>query len=509
MSHTPQASSSSCESSRDGALVQPAWQRWALAALCLVPLLAVSNQSFWIDETLTALKAAETPLGGWWRLMTAEKLSDLQMPFYMLYTWGWARVFGTGEWMLRAANLPWFVGGVLAFAFSFRGPSRLFATAVATLSSFAWFYLDEARPYAMQLGASLLIVASLRGLDAAGAADESPVRWVWAFGLGVGVLAGTSLLGVFWCGAALAVLLAARKPACLAEWWKAARVAWLLLGLWLAGLVVYYAWTLLVGARASAAGTTNLQNVFFVVYELLGFSGLGPGRLEIRETGLAAFRAHLLPLAAYGGFAGVLLAIGFANLWRQDWRKVVLVGGIVLATLVCLVAAGWTLHFRLLGRHCAPMQAAVLVLLVAGAIEAERRPGWWFQGIVCGFLLVAAGSCLSARFAERHRKDDYRAAAAHARVALEGGKTVWWSADSHGAEFYGLPVSETPQRSGSAVLVLNPAAQWVAARTLPDVVVCSKPDLYDVQGALQERLTRDRFQAVARFTAFTVWARPP
>jgi hypothetical protein len=40
---------------------------------------------------------------------------------------------------------------------------------------------------------------------------------------------------------------------------------------------------------------------------------------------------------------------------------------------------------------------------------------------------------------------------------------------------------------------------------MPDIVVLSKPDLYDMTGALTARLKAERYVAVARFTAFTVW----
>jgi hypothetical protein len=472
-------------------------------------LLAVSNQSFWIDETLTALKAAETSLGGWWRQMTAEKHSDLQMPLYMLYAWGWAKLFGTGEWVLRAANLPWFVGGVLAFAFSFRGRGRLLAAAVATLSSFAWFYLDEARPYAMQLGASLLLVPSLRQLGTGDAAPEKRTCWVWTFCAGVAVLAGASLLGLLWCGAALACLAAVLKPAGVAELLKAARTAWWLLGLWLVGLAAYYVWTLRVGARASAAGATDWQNLFFIVYELLGFSGLGPGRLEIREAGLAAFRARALPLAVYGALLAFVLGVGLASLWRRDRRRVALVAAIALATLASLLAAGWLWHFRLLGRHCAPALAVGLLGLVAGATGLFERRGLWPKALLGGFLLAVLASSLSARLAARHRKDEYRTAAAYARTALADGRSVGWCADPHGATFYGLAFSATPTQPGQARLLINPASDALASVPLPDVVVCSKPDLYDIHGTVARRLREEGLIQVTNFTAFTAWARPP
>jgi hypothetical protein len=470
--------------------------------------LAISQQSYWIDEALTALKAARPSLGGWWQHIVAEQASDLQMPVYMLYAWGWAKLFGTGEWVLRTANLPWFVGGVAAFALSFRGLHRLFAAAVVVLSSFAWFYLDEARPYAMQLGLSLFLVAAIRFLNATSGDVGKENRWVWTFCAGLWLLAGTSLLGVFWCGAAVVALVVVLGRARVLDLWRSVRGAWLVLGVGLCGLAVYYLWTLSAGARASTAGTTNLQNAVFIGYELLGFGGLGPGRLEIREAGLTAFRAHVLPLAVYGGFVVVVLVAGAARLGRCAARKLAVVGTVMAVTLGCLLLAGWALHFRVLGRHCAPAFVAVMVVLVAGATELISRRGWWQRLVVAGFLALSLGSCLSARFAARHQKDDYRAAADRARVALAAGQNVWWSADRSGAEFYGVPLRDTATgRADRAWWVVNASADSLLDIPLPDVVVCSKPDLYDGTGTLAGILTREHFGEEVRFAAFTIWTR--
>jgi uncharacterized membrane protein len=94
----------------------------------------------------------------------------------------------------------------MAFAFSFRGWQRILAAAVGALSPFAWFYLDEARPYAMQLGASLLVAASIRQLMMDTENNTGLTTWLALFAIGISVLAGTSLLGVFWCFAAVVML---------------------------------------------------------------------------------------------------------------------------------------------------------------------------------------------------------------------------------------------------------------------------------------------------------------
>ena len=50
------------------------------------------------------------------------------------------------------------------------------AACMALFCPFAWYYLDEARPYAMQLGASLLVVASLARLARDSAMAEARRR---------------------------------------------------------------------------------------------------------------------------------------------------------------------------------------------------------------------------------------------------------------------------------------------------------------------------------------------
>src|SRR3984957_2783493 len=96
---------------------------WALLALA-VCLIAISSQSFWIDEAFMAGKAAQPTLADWWHMMPKGSGSDLQMPLYMIYMWGFAKIFGLAEWNLRAANIPWFVIGFAIFISALPKPQR-------------------------------------------------------------------------------------------------------------------------------------------------------------------------------------------------------------------------------------------------------------------------------------------------------------------------------------------------------------------------------------------------
>jgi fluoride ion exporter CrcB/FEX len=249
--------------------------------------------------------------------------------------------------------------------------------------------------------------------------------------------------------------------------------------------------------------TTNWQSPSFIIYELMGFGGLGPGRLEIRAAGFSAFKSCLVPLVFYGSVIASVMRAGVSGLWRRRRNETFKIGLVVIATLLCLVAAGLLLHFRVLGRHCAPALPVVLVLLIEGVWIV----GKWRGAAMMSVMVVLMASCLSARFAERHLKDDYRAAAARGREAAAAEKTVWWSADAQAAEFYGLRISAEQTNGAMVRLVLNPDDAALADAALPDIVICSKPDIYDVRGALGRKMVAGGFVETASFPAFRVMQR--
>jgi len=172
-----------------------------------------------------------------------------------------------------------------------------------------------------------------------------------------------------------------------------------------------------------------------------------------------------------------------------------------------LMLAGHFLGFRILGRHCAPLISVWLLVVGAGIHSAFRSGSIWLKAAAVLFVALSLCSCLSLRYAQRHRKDDYRDAAAAAKSALARGMRVWWSAADDGANYYGLPLSNGAGESGRAILVLNATAQSVSALPQPDIVISSKPDLYDNQHAVENFVRGASYRAVASFPAFTVYER--
>jgi hypothetical protein len=473
-----------------------------------VALVAISGRSFWMDDAATALQTLPPTLGRWWQVLVQEKSAHLQMPLYMLYIWGYAKLFGTGEWCLRLANLPWFVAGMTAFLLAFPPGERRrpIAACGALFCPLAWYYLDEARPYAMLLGATLLTMGALarlsRGLQVAEAGDGVQAG---LFLLGLVALSGGSLVGMIWAGAAAANLLVLLPRPRLLSLMKRQMPLWLAAGSLLLLLAGYYLWTLRIGARATTTVTASWGSTFFAGYELLGFSGLGPGRLEMRSVGLPALRPYWAWLALYG--VTIVIVIG-AALWQEmkcGNRRRWVAGLCWVGAAVFILGAGWRAHWRVLGRHLVPLLPVLLFLLTSGLTVLWSRRSAWAKGAALLFCILSAVSCLSLRFAPRHERDDYRAAAAWAQTALRNGQTVWWNAAVEGAQYYGVPFPVRPGTNGAVLLVANPTRESLDDLPVPQVVIASKPDLYDNQGALAKFLGERGFAPVERFTAFVIW----
>ena len=205
----------------------------------------------------------------------------------------------------------------------------------------------------------------------------------------------------------------------------------------------YYLWALSLGARASASATTTFGVCCFIGYELLGFGGLGPGRLELRTAGLAALRPYLIWLALYG--AAIALLIGAAagariqGRNRRHW-----------SLLLCcrlppafILGVGWVAHFRVLGRHFTPIVPVFLLLCASGLAGLWARRGAWAR-VVMLFCALSLLSCLSLRFLAPPRKGRLPRRGGVGQKGAGKGRSVWWNAAEVGAQYYHVPLATDP-----------------------------------------------------------------
>lgn len=477
---------------------------WLMGAFALLAgAIAVSNESLWIDEGHTAYKATRPDWPSFATALVREKGSDVNMPLYMAFVWLWDKAVGSHpEWLLRASNLLWY--GVLQVgmwaALRSRPRLALWSVLAMAVSPFVWFYLNEARPYVMQLaGAGLVTAFFVRRALAA----DAGILWTAAFGFGLLVLCGSSMLGVLWAGSAVALLGW--------FWWRRATVFrggdWAVLGctmVLLAALGAYYLHAMIEEDTKPTIGETGILNVAFSFYELFGISGLGPWRYAIRTQGLAAFRPYLPQIVLGGVVLGGLPLVAALRFWREKRGSFWPLAICWVLPIVALFAFGRATHARVLGRHLAPALPALVFLFAAALQRLWVQPrGRIFA--VCA-ILVSAGSACSFRFAPRHAKDDIRAALAAASEVQRQGGAVWWSAGGDRLLEYCGATFHKPAEAGSGLVYLrNVSAAELAPLPFPEAVFLARPDIFDAPGAVRGWLDAHHYVFSRRWQGLEYW----
>ena len=483
-----------------------------LGASAAVAGFAISNQSYWIDEATSLIVAMASNPAEAWKYAQAVGGSTIQMPLYNVYLYAWHKMFGGGEWAMRAANIPVFLFGQLAFLLLLRERPRLALTAcgLSLICPTLWMYLDEARPYIMQYAAACWPTAALLRAAAPKPGDE---RWTTSelllLALATILLAGSSLLGVLWAAGFMLVLLWLWKSATTAGQAKSPAVLYVAAMTFpLIALGVFYLFTFESAGGGYFRPGTGLVSLPYVVYEFLGFSGFGPGRLELRTAPGAALRAHfltLLPIAAVAGILGVFL-LQLLRARRPDRRLVLALAFAVVLPGVVAVIGMFFSDYRPLPRHFMPVLPSVILALAALLPAALAQPSVVVRAAAVMLPLLWLASSLNLRWRDAHAKDDYRTAAAIAAAALRENKEVWWAADAAAAFIYLTPVAleDVPGRAWAMQ-----APQWddIRFKLPPRVIVVSKPDIYDPAGAVARYAAENHFVPALKLHAFTILTR--
>ena len=476
-------------------------QAAALVFVAFIAVVAVSNQSLWIDEGNSAMKAIQPSFMPFWEKMKELGGSDLQMPLYMFLLWAWEKVFGHSEFALRALNILFFTlsAAVLLYLWDAESRHKLAFIFLMCFSPMLWVYLDEARPYIFQFfGATCVLVALWNQ-----AKTPHLNKNLAVFCIGALALCGSSLTGViftFWFGLAFLVILIHQNAWHSIFSSKQNLVSLLLTSIGMCGLGLYYFWTLSQGARASGVGKTDLLSIGFCFYELLGFSGLGPDRLSLREQGITALKPFFLPLAS---LVIALTAFGISSaLYITKNSRMHRTEFFIFAAALCgalsMLAVGHIAHFRVLGRHLMPILPFVLLLVSLGLLHLWQSDKKLSRAIVLTICLLLILSSLSTRLSPRFAKDDYRTAAQIAKSSLENGETIWWAADSATANYYGLEFNE------KVINVIGFSKSGLKNVDAPNLVFLSKLDIYDSNRFISDFLGENNLRRMQVIRAFSI-----
>lgn len=483
-----------------------------LAASAAVAGFAISNQSYWIDEATSLIVAMAPNPAEAWKYAQAVGGSTIQMLLYNIFLYGWHKIFGGGEWAMRSANIPFFVFAQLAFLLLLRARPRLALTAcgLSLVCPTVWMYLDEARPYIMQYAAACWPTAALLRAAAPQPGDEDwRTSELLFLALATILLAGSGLLGVLWAAGFVLTLLWLWKNSASAEGKQSpARFYLAALAIPFVALACFHVLTYEQAGIGYFRPGTGLISLPYVLYEFLGFSGFGPGRLEMRAAPFAALRAHffsLLPLAAVTGILGIFL-LQLLRSRRPHGRPVAAFAFAVVLPAIVAVIGMFFSDYRPLPRYFMPVLPTAILALAAVLPAAWAQASVVVRAAAVMLPLLWLTSSLNLRWREAHAKDDYRTAAAIAAAALRENKEVWWAADAAAAFIYLTPVAleNVPGRAWAMQ-----APQWddIRFKFPPRVIVMSKTDIYDPAGAVARYAAENHFVPALKLHAFTILTR--
>ena len=169
-----------------------------ILAVCLVLLQAgaISQRSFWEDETVTA-SLGPMDFG----TIVSARAANNHPPLYWLSAAAWGKLFGYSEWSLKFYSLLWLV---VVFILLYKLTGLLFDKRVALIavtlfvfSPYTLTYGNNARYYAMSAALSLFLAWM-----AASYLKDS--RWIYLF---LYAAAGVALLYTLYMGATLLIAL--------------------------------------------------------------------------------------------------------------------------------------------------------------------------------------------------------------------------------------------------------------------------------------------------------------
>jgi hypothetical protein len=398
-----------------------------LALLYALALIAsINGSSLWADEAFSAWLACHHTLAGFWTSLIHGDSSDLQMGLYYFYLFGWVHLFGSSEYALRAANIPFiFLFASSLVCASIRIFHSRFVWIVPALLPFVWHYAGEARPYMAILAFGTAALAALLGFI-----EDPKAQFPW-FCLSA-IFLGSCFHMLFLLAVPPLVLIAylSRHTASRHTAWKAWLPAAKVFALPFIALAAYFAFTF---ARGTAYDypQPGLRQMVSVLYDLSGLGGFGPNRKFSLD-----FRAYIVPLAIGGSLLALGLFLAGLSLRKAALSKTALGAAALLAAFEVVILTAVT-GKQIDVRHLAAV-IPLFLFLILGALARPTR-----TAVASLVLLGAAWLIADTRLAmlPEYQKEDYRdAVSAVLSIQKNTGAMIAIAADPVGAAYYGMEI---------------------------------------------------------------------
>lgn len=489
-----------------------AWLFFAISlAFCFI---IPSGSHLETDELLTAVFAQIKNCSEWLTVLTSCTGSDRQMPLTLFIDFAYEKIAGHSEWQLRSINILWGLITTTSFYLIGRRLKMVWLPLLMAVQPFYWYYMDQARPYAMLIACSSVVLYTVVCCMEDGKKWSNGNLFIFFFaGLLLSACNMMGFLGYIPFCVLLAWLLFRAK-------WKPNFGAWLIAGsflllLFLLGL--YYLSTLGVagGAKVHPVGAAN---ILFPLHEFFGLSGLSPERFALRMLGrdgigaavrgLIPYLPWILPLV----LSYVVIGVSYV-LARKDKQELGLIGysiGLTIAAFLIILVPAFVVKFPAWGRHfSAAFPCYVLTLgLVINQCKKTR-----LTQIAIGvlFLFLFASSCRQ-RFSSAYEREDFRSPTIFANEALSRNESVWWYADEACSRYYAIRSTNQPEEKDKALYIgvfcAPEKADEMDSLPAPDWIILSQRLYVDSNPTpLTRYLEQHQYKLYRTYPAFLIYKR--
>lgn len=351
-----------------GQRVRPA-RLIAGAVLCSGLLfLTINSQSLWTDEAFSAYMASQNTFASLLSTLAGGDSSDLLTSMYYIYLHWWSNIFGSGEFALRAANLPFIV--LFSFALSWIS-QRVFRSRwtwlVAVFMPFLWSYAADARAYFVLVALSTVCVgALLASLDNPSLKEQRWLPWLVLGSLFLGLTFNVLMVLVVGPLLLIVIVYERLRPGSpgRVQWKRPLKVFLLPFAL----LAAYVIWAIS-GGPPSRYGVPDMLSIASVLYRLAGLVGFAPNRRF--DT---AFGPYLFEMAVSGFvFLLAVAGIAWAGFHTRDRVRVLSLSIAFAFGILQVVILSLVLKQQEDVRHLAALAPLMLMLILAALSEQSGQ----------------------------------------------------------------------------------------------------------------------------------------
>lgn len=462
----------------------------------MVCFMAISSKSIWIDEGITFYFINSHSLAEVLKKLFLTTYSEAYMPGYILLQWIYCSLVGTSEFAMRSFNI---IFGVIIISSFFRISTILGKREyywLLVVQPFFWYYMNEARPYAMLMALSSVLCLELIKNIHYGSSHVNLNRITYC----IIVLNLSSLLSFVFTGIYVLMFLMLNNREYLLK--IKSKICFIVSTNLLIGL--YFLYRLVHGTSASKSWDFSYKNVVYAMSDILGYSGIIISKDELIKYSQEGGLRILSQCLQSNGFLIILLTMAYLLIFynfiklilRDDKKLEKALFTIGFITLFSQIAISLLFSWPFWGRHVFYMLPllTLIVGLSIGQMSMTRSRIFFFI-----LISILGYSSFNIRFTNAYAKDDYAKAAQIAKMDMSLNQQVLWVANDICGQYYKLDFE------GGKIKFWDQYHDKLPFKEIPSTIIYSKKHVFDSGGVIKEWISTNSFIIVEKFPGFIIY----